>query len=343
MTTATLYDPLFLAHTFPGHPENRTRLERIVAVIAQSGLQERLVAVSPRPATIAELERVHAPAYVEHLRRLAESGGDTWDGGETYVVGATYDAAVLAAGAVVRAVEAVLGGEAANAFALVRPPGHHAFPNAGEGFCLFNNVAVAARAALAAGLKRVLIVDFDLHHGNGTQAVFYDDPNALYFSTHQWGIYPGTGWLTETGHSAGLGATVNVPLLAGAGDAALAAAFDTVLTPIARRLRPELILVSAGYDAHWSDPLGGLLATVSGLAGLVRRLVALADDLCEGRLVLTLEGGYDLDALSASVVASLSVLLGDTQVVDPVGPPPRAERSADDVLARVRRIHEIGD
>lgn len=342
MATATLYDPLFLAHTLPGHPENHRRLERIVAAIARSGLQERLVAIPPRPATLEELGRVHSRAYIDLIRRLAESGGDTWDGGETYVVRATYDAAVMAAGAAIRAVETVLGGEVNNAFALVRPPGHHAFPGSGEGFCLFNNVAIAARAALAAGLKRVLIADFDLHHGNGTQAIFYDDPNVLYFSTHQWGIYPGSGWLTETGQGAGEGATVNVPLAAGAGDAALAAAFDTVLTPIARRFRPELILASAGYDAHWSDPLGGLLATVSGLAGLVRRLVTLADELCAGRLVLSLEGGYALDALAAGVCASLGVLLGDAQVDDPVGPPPQPERPADDVLARVRRIH-IGD
>lgn len=341
MTTALLYDPLFLAHTLPGHPENHTRLERIHAAIDQRGLGERLLAIPPRPATLEELERVHTHRYIEWIRRRAEIGGDAWDGGETYVVRASYEAAVLAAGAAIRAVEAVLAGEADNAFALVRPPGHHAFPDSGEGFCLFNNVASAARAALAAGLERVLIADFDLHHGNGTQAIFYDDPNVLYFSTHQWGIYPGSGWISETGRGAGAGTTVNVPLPAGAGDTALAAAYDTVLAPLARRFRPNLILASAGYDAHWADPLGSLMATVSGLAAVVRRLVAVAQEHCAGRLVLCLEGGYNLDALAAGVCASLNVLLGDPQVEDPLGPPPRPERPADDILARVRQVHGI--
>jgi len=341
MTTALLYDPLFLAHTLPGHPENHTRLERIHAAIDRRGLRERLLAIPPRPATLEELERVHTHRYMEWVRRRAEMGGDAWDGGETYVVRASYEAAVLAAGAAIRAVEAVLAGEADNAFALVRPPGHHAFPDSGEGFCLFNNVAIAARAALAAGLERILIADFDLHHGNGTQAIFYDDPNVLYFSTHQWGIYPGSGWISETGRGAGAGTTINVPLPVGAGDTALAAAYDTVLTPLARRFRPDLILVSAGYDAHWAAPLGSLMATVSGLAAVVRRLAMLAEEHCAGRLVLCLEGGYNLDALAAGVCASLNVLLGDAQVEDPLGPPQRPERPADDVLASVRQVHGI--
>lgn len=341
MTTAILYDPLFLAHTLAGHPENRERLESIITALDKSGLRDRTIAIPPRPASREEVGRVHSPAYIDLIRHLAESGGDTWDGGETYVVRASYDAAVLAAGAAIRAVEAVLAGEADNAFALVRPPGHHASAGAGEGFCLFNNVAIAARAALAAGLERVLIADFDLHHGNGTQAIFYDDPAVLYFSTHQWGIYPGTGWVTETGHGPGLGTTVNVPFSAGVGDSALAAAFDAVLAPIARRFRPELILVSAGFDAHWSDPLGSLLATITGLTGLVRRLVTLAGELCAGRLVLSLEGGYSLDALGAGVCASIRALLGEAEADDPLGPPPWPERRDDALLARVCQIHGL--
>ncbi|CAG0928471.1 partial histone deacetylase 6, partial [Planctomycetaceae bacterium] len=253
------------------------------------------------------------------------------------------EAALLAAGAVVTGMQAVLRGEVTNAFALVRPPGHHAFTDHGEGFCLFNNVAIAANVARSDfGLDRVLIVDFDVHHGNGTNSIFYDDPSVLFFSTHQWGIYPGTGHWSEIGDGAGVGYSVNVPVLPGWGDAALIAIFDQLLDPIARRFKPQLILCSAGYDPHWSDRLGGLLMTDQGFFDLTQRLVQLSNDLCDGKLVLTLEGGYGLDGLAYGVVASFGALLGDRAFDDPIGPPRRTPRDIEaGYLDQLRALHGL--
>ena len=209
------------------------------------------------------------------------------------------------------------------------------------GFCLYNNVAIAARAAIAEhGLEWVLIVDFDVHHGNGTQDAFYDDGSVLFFSTHQYPYYPGTGHWRETGSGAGKGATVNVPMPTGVGDAGYFEAFDTVLAPIARRFRPQFILVSAGYDAHWNDPLAGMALTIPGYAGLVERLLALADELCSGQIVFTLEGGYHLEVLAHSVLNTLRQLSrSDEPISDPLGPCPWGEHDASAVLTQGRSVH----
>ena len=211
------------------------------------------------------------------------------------------------------------------------------------GFCLYNNVAIAARAAQAEhGIQRVLIVDFDVHHGNGTQDAFYGDGSVLFFSTHQYPYYPGSGHWRETGRDAGAGATVNVPFPAGVGDAGYAAAFDTILTPAARRFQPELILVSAGYDAHWNDPLASMQLSIPGYVALVARLLALADELCAGRVVFTLEGGYHLEVLAHAVRNTLCQLSGHSpQLDDPLGPCPWEERDASSLLAQVRQAHAL--
>jgi acetoin utilization deacetylase AcuC-like enzyme len=343
MPTGYVYDPLFLRHAQPGHIESPERLEAILRELDASGLRERLIPLSFRPATAGELLRVHTAGYIETIRQLAAGGGASWHGGETYVGPHSFDAAVCAAGACIAAVDAVWNGRVSNAFALVRPPGHHASPDQGEGFCLFNNVAVAARAAQAIGAARVLIVDFDLHHGQGTQFAFADDPSVVYFSTHQWGIYPGSGHFRETGQAQGSGYTVNVPLVPGAGDATFAQIYDRILTPLAARFRPQIILVSAGYDGHWSDPLGGLLLSLAGYGTLSRRLIALAAQHCRGRIVFCLEGGYSLPALAGGVANSLRALLGEDQFVDPLGPAPRPERPDDyhELIEAVRRRHDL--
>ncbi|HEY4723250.1 MAG TPA: histone deacetylase, partial [Anaerolineae bacterium] len=251
---------------------------------------------------------------------------------------------LLAAGAIVAGVEAVLRGDAQNAFGLVRPPGHHAFADHGEGFCLFNNVAIAAATARAEfKIDRILIVDFDLHHGNGTHAIFYDDPSVLFFSTHQWGIYPGTGHFSEVGSGAGVGYSVNVPMLPGYGDTAMFRVFDGLLVPIARRFKPQLMLVSAGYDLHWTDRLGSMLVTDQGFFQLTRKLVMLANELCQGRLVMTLEGGYGLEGLAYGVVASFAAMLGDETFTDPIGSCSRAELPLDvSYLDQLRALHNLG-
>lgn len=341
-TTAYCYDPLFLAHDQPGHPENRTRLERVVQTLTSAGLLARMASVTAQPVDLELLGRVHDSAYIQALRKVAERGGGHLDA-DTYVAPRSFDAALLAAGGLVALVEAVTAGRARNGIALVRPPGHHATRARGMGFCLFNNIAVAARAALDLySLERVLIVDWDVHHGNGTQDIFYDSPQVLFFSTHQYPHYPGSGHWRETGAGAGQGYTINVPLPAGVGDEGFTRIYDEILTPAAERYRPELILVSAGYDAHWNDPLAGLNLSLAGYWRLAQTVVGLAERLCHGRVVVTLEGGYDLDVLAAGIVATCHALLGDREPgPDPLGPAPWAERPADDVLRAVKGAHAL--
>ena len=339
--TAYAYDPRFLAHDLPGHPENRRRLERIIAALTQAGLLQRMTLIVPQAAPFDLLARVHDAAYVHALAALAQQGGGHLDA-DTYVRPASFDAAGLAAGAAAELTRAVLVGRARNAIALVRPPGHHADRRRGMGFCLLNNVAVAAQAALDAGVQRILIVDWDVHHGNGTQDIFYDSPHVLFFSTHQYPYYPGSGGVHEVGVGAGRGFTVNAPLPAGVGDAGFERIYAEVLTPLAERYRPELILASVGYDGHWDDPLAGLRLSLAGYWRLARTLVGLADRLCEGRLVATLEGGYNLDVLAHGVADLCRALLGDDRPgEDPLGASPWPERPVADVVQAVRLAHGL--
>ncbi len=343
MTTGYVYDPVFLEHDLRGHPENQQRLRQILSVLEEHGVLERLTHVPAVPITQERLERVHDPLYIEQVQRVAQRGGGHLDL-DTYVRPASYDAALMAAGGLVEATRAVLDGEMDNAFALVRPPGHHALRGRGMGFCLFNNVAIAARYALAEhSLDRVLIVDFDVHHGNGTQDEFDADPAVMYISTHQYPYYPGTGYWNETGKRYGRGSIVNVPLGGGVGDEGFARILQELVVPAAWRFQPQLILVSAGYDAHWDDPLAYMQLSIAGYTAIAQALQDLAEELCGGRIVFTLEGGYHLDALAYSVLNTFGVLLGDRawQLVDPLGPSPRQEQSVTDIVERVRQMHSL--
>jgi acetoin utilization deacetylase AcuC-like enzyme len=343
MTTGYVYDPIYLEHNQRGHPENQQRLTTILRVLAEAGMLDRLESVPAVPISRERLERVHSGRYVDQVKRVAQQGGGHLDM-DTYVRPASYEAALMAAGGLVEATRAVLEGRLANAFALVRPPGHHALRGRGMGFCLFNNVAIAARYALAErGLDRVLIVDFDVHHGNGTQDSFESDPAVMFISTHQYPYYPGTGNLRETGRGDGIGSIVNVPLAGSVGDEGFAQIFQEVVGPAAWRFQPQLILVSAGYDAHWDDPLAHMQLSIGGYAAIAQALVDLAGELCDGRLVWTLEGGYHLEALAYSVLNTCAVLLGDAdwQLVDPLGPSPFSERPVDDIIAQVKEVHRL--
>ena len=308
MPTGLVDDPRFLDHVAPyGHPEHPGRLKAIRARFEADGLASRCVRVPAREAADEELRRIHTAAHVRAVDATASSDFQALDP-DTYTSRGSAEAARLAAGGLVDLASEVLSGRLANGFALLRPPGHHAEADRAMGFCLYNNVAVAARAVQAAGsCERVLIVDWDVHHGNGTQHSFWDDPSVLYFSTHQFPFYPGTGAAEEAGGGKGRGFNVNVPWPAGMGDADHLSAFDRLLLPIARSFSPDLVLVSAGFDAAAGDLLGGMRVSPGGYAALTERLLSLAD----GRLVLALEGGYNLDAIARSAAACLRVLLGE--------------------------------
>jgi acetoin utilization deacetylase AcuC-like enzyme len=341
---ALYYDPLFLGHDTVGHIESISRVEGPLRLLEESGVLERLSRRQCRDATEEELGRIHERAHIEYMRYAGERG-PTLVLADTVANRGTYAAAVRAAGAVVGAVEGVVAGNEGSAFCLIRPPGHHAIAGQPMGFCFFNNVAVAACHATAAqGLTRVAIVDVDIHHGNGTQDAFYDDPNVLYVSTHQFPYYPGTGHWQETGSAAGRGATINVSLPAGCGDYEYGVVFEEIALPALVRFRPELILVSAGYDAHWGDPVDGaaMRLTSAGYAGLIGGLRDVADDVCDGRIVVALEGGYHPIGLPWSVRNTVEVMLGEKPTPDPMGAAP-AGRAPDisELLTAIKNIHRL--
>ena len=342
MTTALAYDPFNLQHTYPRHPEHAGRLAGTWNLLEADGILDRLLRVESRAASVDSITTVHDARYVALVEKMAERGGGRLDA-DTYVVRATWQAALLAVGGLLAITDAVMTGQADNGFALVRPPGHHARPQTGMGFCIFGNVAIAARhAQMVHGAQRVLVVDFDVHHGNGTQEMFWEDPSVLVFNTHQFPYYPGSGDLDEIGAGPGEGFTVNLPFPPGVGDAGYLAAFRQVLAPAARRFQPDLILLSAGFDAHWMDPLAEERLSVTGYAALVGELMSLADELCQGRLVAVLEGGYNLDVLPHCILTTLRTLRADPAgPSDPFGPPPGVETDVADLLAAARRLHGV--
>lgn len=309
--TAIFRSEVFQEHN-PGedHVESPSRLAAIYEALDRPGFGENFFYPGFEPAPAAILALNHTDRY---LAKVAATAGRQYCSldPDTWTSPGSYRAACLAAGATVRGVQMLMNGEADNAFALIRPPGHHAEKDRAMGFCLFNNIAVAAAYALQElRLKRVLIVDWDLHHGNGTQHAFYDTDRVLYFSTHQYPYYPGTGALLETGHGRGEGFTVNIPLPGGQTDRDFNRIFKEILSPIARQYRPDMIMVSAGFDIYKGDPLGTMAVTAAGFAAMTGIMLELADELCGGRLLLALEGGYSLEGLSQGVLSCLSVLHG---------------------------------
>ena len=297
------------AHPAYGHPENPGRLAAIDAELAQRGLFARTTAVAARAATRAELERVHTAAYLDALEVTILDRREGWLDPDTYYAEGSFDAALLAAGAAIDCALAVVDGKLDAAFAIVRPPGHHATADRAMGFCLVNNVAVGARAAQRRhGAVRVAILDIDVHHGNGTQEVFIADPDVLFCSLHQWPLYPFSGRAGERGEGRGAGATLNVPLPPGTDGDSWLRAFDEQVAPAVRAHAPELLLVSAGFDAHEADPLAQMALHTETYAAIAGRIDALAVELCGGRTVWALEGGYDLEALPASVATVVRTL-----------------------------------
>jgi acetoin utilization deacetylase AcuC-like enzyme len=306
MRTAVVADAVFERHlTSPGHPESPERVATLLAVLAKSPLARSVMRIPPREAALEHITLVHDDAYVQSVARLCDTGGGPLDAGDTWVSPGSYGAAVSAVGAVLQAVDAVADGFADAVFCAVRPPGHHALPDRAMGFCVFNNVAVgAAYATRCLGMDRVFILDWDVHHGNGTQALFYGNAADFYCSLHRWPYYPGTGMESEIGEAEGAGYTLNLPLQPGADEAVYCAAVETRVIPVLKQFAPQLVMISAGFDPHRLDPLGGMRLE-SASFGLMTRLVLGA---AQAPVVSVLEGGYHLEALRQSVGAHVRAL-----------------------------------
>ncbi len=338
--TGIIKDNIYLRHiTGDGHPESFKRLETIYDMLKDPDMVGSFMEIAPRAAEWAEILLNHSPEYLKQVA-ATEGKGLFALSADTHTSEDSYRAALLAAGGMFKGIEMVKSGEITRAFLLQRPPGHHAERGRAMGFCIFNNVALGAHyARKALGLKRVLIVDWDVHHGNGTQHSFEGDSSVLFFSTHQFPHFPGTGLYTEIGKGKGEGSTINIPLGKGYGDSEFSAIFEKILKPVALEFEPELILVSAGFDIHKSDPLGGMNVTTQGFALLTRLIMTIADLCCGGKVLFCLEGGYNLKVLRSSIKAVLKELSGQT-----VSSPENAAESADRkkieyVFKRCRHVH----
>ena len=333
MTTAYTFIPS-PRHEYPDHPECPGRLDKLTPGL-DSFPATRLEAV---PAKHEDILRVHIQRLISGLERVCREGAPgIIDYAPTFVTRTSFEDAMLAAGGTLACTRTVIAGEFSNAFAIVRPPGHHAEPDKAMGFCLFNNVAVAAYDALARGLERVLVVDYDAHHGNGTQAAFLNNERLAYLSTHQWGIYPGTGWIEDAPRAKKR--IVNVPLPAFAGDQAFARIADEIIQPTVEAFRPDMILVSAGFDAHWNDPITSLGLSSAGFFHLSKRLVELAGEHCGGKIVFVLEGGYDPANVANGAGTVFAALAGTGSGFDAGDLNSRGEPDIESRLEEVRRWH----
>jgi acetoin utilization deacetylase AcuC-like enzyme len=340
-TTGITFDPIFLKHDQPGHPENAKRLESIIFGLQEKGLLEKVKHINSRSAEIDEIAICHKKEYVEYVKEFCEKGGGYFDP-DTYSNQHSYTAAATAIGSSIDLVKAVIEGELKNGFALLRPPGHHALADRSMGFCLFGNIAIAAKVALTqSGISKVAIVDFDVHHGNGTQALIGDDPNILFISSHQYPFYPGTGSSREIGTDAAEGTIVNIPLQAGVGDEGFKIVYEKIVIPSLERFKPDIILVSVGYDAHWDDPLANLNLSLTGYNWISRELIKSAEKICNSKIVFFLEGGYNLQVLSDGVANTIRGLLGIELFEDPLGKPNDEEPDLERVVNELIKIHRL--
>lgn len=339
--TGLIYDTVFLKHDQSGHPESAKRLMSILTLLEEKQLIKKLTLVNSRKAEVEELSICHTKEYVQYVKDFCENGGGYLDP-DTYANKESFLAAATAVGSTIDLTKEVIDGTLKNGFALLRPPGHHALANRAMGFCLFGNIAIASKAALLQpGINKVAIVDFDVHHGNGTQALIGDDPNILFISTHQYPFYPGSGSIREIGTGDAEGTVINIPLQAGAGDKAFKTVFDEIVIPSLQIFHPDLILVSAGYDAHWDDPLANLNLSLAGYDWITKQLINSAKQLCEGKIIFFLEGGYNLDVLGFGVTNAINRLSGVDSFEDPIGKINHTEPDITQLLNELKKIHSL--
>jgi acetoin utilization deacetylase AcuC-like enzyme len=341
MSSLLVYAPA-LPHTKAYHPESHHRLASVMTYLDRFGVLPDLTPLEPMAATLEQLMRVHTAELIERIQQISWRGGGLLDHGDTYATAESFRLARLAVGGCCDAVDRIMTGQARNGIALVRPPGHHAASNQAGGFCLLNNAAAAARQAQEVhDAKRVAIIDFDVHHGNGTQEIFYLDDSVLFVSTHLFApyFYPGIGQSNEMGAGHGFGFTLNVPLPPFVGDEGYCRIMRELVLPKVAAFQPDMILVSAGYDAHWQDPLaqGGL--SLKGYARICRYLVQMANELCHGRILFILEGGYELNVLNSGILNTIYAMLGRDEIQDTIGPMPQQEQDVTDLLHQLRVRH----
>lgn len=341
MKTGIVFDSIFLRHNLQGHPENAKRLESIMNALQKKGLAKKLDHIKSRSAELNELTVCHSENYINYVKEFCEKGGGYLDP-DTYSNSSSHKAALVAAGSSIDLTRAVISGEMKNGFALVRPPGHHALSNRSMGFCLFGNIAIAAKISLKeVGVKKTAIVDFDVHHGNGTQALIGDNPNILFISSHQYPFYPGTGSINEIGSGDAEGTVINIPLQAGVGDEGFKQVYDEVVIPSLYRFKPDLILISAGYDAHRDDPLANMNLSLKGFNQISRQLIKAADEICSGKIIFFLEGGYNQDVLANGVSNTVRGLLGIESFDDPLDKSSIDEPEIKNLVSELKKIHSL--
>jgi acetoin utilization deacetylase AcuC-like enzyme len=334
MTTIYTFVPS-RQHEYPDHPERPGRFEHLEPRLNSFKAEK----VEAKRATHEQVARVHKPGLIKAIEEACTEGPGIIDYAPTYITQTSFEDALLAAGGVIECTRAVLNKEADNAFAIVRPPGHHAEPHRAMGFCIFNNIAIAAQDALANGLDRVMVIDYDAHHGNGTQAAFLTDERTGFISTHQWGIYPGTGWIEDAPHAKGR--MVNVPLHSRAGDKTFDNIANEIFSPVVKAFKPQMLFISAGFDSHWNDPITTLGLSTAGFYNISKKLITLAEEHCSGRVVFVLEGGYDAMNVANGAAAVFSALTNSEVGKEAGDPSPFPEPDHAPRIAEIRKFHGI--
>jgi len=341
MSTGIIYDDIFLKHNLPGHPEHAGRLKAIITYLNKKSLFDKCVILDARPASIEELLTCHDQSLVSLLEDFGKNGLAHIDL-DTYMNEFSYEAALKAVGGIIDLAGKIIDNELANGIVLSRPPGHHATASRAMGFCLFNTIALGARSCIIKrNLKKVAIIDIDVHHGNGTQWIFYNDPAVFYISTHQYPHYPGSGGIKETGEGMGKGTTLNIPFPEYTGDKGYNKAAEELIIPALRKFKPEFLFVSVGFDAHSQDPLSSIQLSLSGYNNISRALISLADEICHGRIIFNLEGGYNLDVLGPGCGNIIRGLIGDITCDDPFLQGKEKTEKTDEMIGIIKQTHNL--